>query len=50
MRSSATLSLRGLGCDVGQGFLLGRPGPAHAIGDLIGDAAGRSFEAVAGSV
>jgi EAL domain-containing protein (putative c-di-GMP-specific phosphodiesterase class I) len=23
------------GCDVGQGFLLGRPGPALAIEDLI---------------
>ena len=42
--------LRRLGCDVGQGFLLGRPGPAHAIGDLVADEAGRSFEAAVGSV
>jgi len=27
--------LRGLGCDTGQGFLLGRPGPPTAIEDLI---------------
>jgi EAL domain-containing protein (putative c-di-GMP-specific phosphodiesterase class I) len=42
--------LRRLGCDVGQGYLLGRPGPAHAIGDLIADAAERSSEAAVGSV
>jgi diguanylate cyclase (GGDEF)-like protein/PAS domain S-box-containing protein len=40
--------LRRLGCDVGQGYLLGRPGPAHAIGDLIAAAAGRSSGAAAG--
>jgi EAL domain-containing protein (putative c-di-GMP-specific phosphodiesterase class I) len=27
--------LRGLGCDTGQGFLLGRPGPPAAIETLI---------------
>jgi EAL domain-containing protein (putative c-di-GMP-specific phosphodiesterase class I) len=42
--------LRRLGCDVGQGYLLGRPGPAHAIGDLLADAAERSSKVAVGSV
>ncbi len=28
-------ALRSLGCDLAQGFLLGRPQPGHAIGDLL---------------
>ena len=28
--------LRGLGCDVGQGWLFGRPVPAHGIDALLG--------------
>jgi EAL domain-containing protein (putative c-di-GMP-specific phosphodiesterase class I) len=42
--------LRRLGCDVGQGYLLGRPGPVHAISDLLADAAERSSEAALASV
>lgn len=32
--------LRGLGCDVGQGWLFGRPGPAEAASALLLEAAG----------
>jgi EAL domain-containing protein (putative c-di-GMP-specific phosphodiesterase class I) len=28
-------ALRSLGCDLAQGFLLGRPQPAHAVGELL---------------
>ena len=31
--------LRERGCDVAQGYLLGRPGPAEAVGRLLAEAA-----------
>ena len=34
-------ALRALGCDLAQGFFLGRPQPAHAIGELLGSGPGR---------
>ncbi len=39
-------ALRSLGCDLAQGFLLGRPQPGHAIGELL-DRAGHRIGAPA---